>query len=281
MPNAKDFREAFFQDGAIKVPGMLDANQLAKVKACFDWSIENPGRAAAAIYAGTPDEHHNDISNAKALPVYTPMLEAAPFVDFLAELWGSEHVWYLGEELFVKEGEVKRSPWHQDTAYGPFCGAHLANCWMSFDPLPIANSLEVIRGSHRGPQYDGAAYDDPKHDAKPMWGDGTFEPLPDIEAERRADPHRWDVLSWAVDPGDVIICHSGALHGGAPVDAGCPKRRTLVLRFWGDEAYYRPLPATKPDYFHDVRDSVGRMGEFFSEMREGDPFRFPRALQLR
>ena len=277
-----EWASALFADGAIKVPGLLAPAMLAEVQACFEWSIANPGRAATRIYPGTPDEHYNDISNPKARAVYEPMLRAAPFADLLAQLWGSEHVWYLGEELFVKEGgSVKRSPWHQDTAYGPFGGEHLANVWISFDPLPKANSLEIVRGSHHGPLYDGAAYDDPDDDTKPMWGVQQMPRLPDIEAERRVDPHAWDVLCWPVDPGDVIICHSGALHGGAPVNAECPQRRTLVLRFWGDDAFYRPLPKSKPNYFHDVRDSVGRAAEVFGAMAPGDPFRLPRALQLR
>ena len=275
-------RAAFHVDGAVKVENMLDPAALSAVRACFDWSIANPGKSATKIYAGTSDEHYNDIANPKAREVYETMLKAAPFAEFLAELWGSKHVWYLGEEIFVKEGgRVKRSPWHQDTAYGPFAGEHLANCWISFDALPKANSLEIVRGSHHGPLYDGAAYDDPSDDTKPMWNIDSMPRLPDIEGERKADPRAWDVLSWPTEPGDVIVCHSGALHGGAPVDARCPRRRTLVLRFWGDDVVYRPLPKSKPDYFHDVRDSVGRAAEFFGRFEPGDPFRLPRALQLR
>lgn len=212
------------------------------------------------------------------------MLEEAPFVDFLAELWDSEHVWFLSEEIFIKKGgNVGRSPWHQDTAYVPFTGMHLANCWLSFEHLPKANSLEIVRSSHLGVQYDGSSYNDPSNPTKPMWNVPELPKLPDIEAQRAADPTSWDVLSWPTKPGDVVICHSGTLHGGAPVDPLCPTRNTLVLRFFGDDTTYRALPSTEPDYFHDVREDLTASSTQPKEdrLKNGDPFRDPRLLQLR
>ena len=269
-------KTTFHTDGAIKVEGMLDAAMLAQCKTCFDWSIANPSRHAGVIYTGTTDAHYNDIAHPGALNVYESMLGEAPFVDFLAALWDSDHIWFLSEEIFVKEGaSVGRSPWHQDTSYAPFAGEHLANCWFSFESLPQANSLEIVRGSHHGIRYDGSSYNDPSDPTKPMWNIPELPRLPDIEAERQTDPSAWDVMAWATEPGDVIICHSGALHGGAPVDDDCPSRHTLVLRFFGDDATYRALPSVKPNYFHDVRKDND------TRLKDGDPYRAPEFLQLR
>ena len=269
-------KTAFHTDGAIKVEGMLNDAMLAQCRACCDWSLDHPSRHAGKIFEGTRDEHYNDIAHPKALDVYEPMLRAAPFVDFLAALWDSDHIWFLSEEIFVKEGgQVGRSPWHQDTPYTPFIGEHLANCWMSFESLPQANALEIVRGSHHGTRYDGSSYNDPNDPTKPMWNIPELPRLPDIEAERQADPNSWDVIAWSSEPGDVIICHSGVLHGGAPVDRHCPVRHTLVLRFFGDDTTYRALPGVRPDYFHDVRK------ENDPRLQDGDPYRAPEFLQLR
>lgn len=78
------------------------------------------------------------------------------------------------------------SPWHQDTAFIAATGDRLVNVWMSFESLPKGNSLELVRGSHTGPQYDGSAYQDPHDPSKPVRGEKWFPRLPDIEVEREA-----------------------------------------------------------------------------------------------
>ncbi len=196
--------------------------------------------------------------------------------DFVASLWDSRNVWFLGEELFIKSGgKTGRSPWHQDTSYIAANGPHLANIWISFEHLPRENALEVVRGSHRGPQYDGTSYMDPANPTRPLWGDGTFPQLPDIEADLKLNPASWDVLSWSLEPGDALVFHSGTLHGGAPLTPACPVRHTLVMRFFGDKFFYRPLPTAKPDFPHDIREFDDR------SMTPGQPFRSPYFTQLR
>ena len=54
----------------------------------------------------------------------------------VAALWGEERMWYLGEQLFLKEnGFSRRTPWHQDTSYLRMMGSQLVACWVSLDPL--------------------------------------------------------------------------------------------------------------------------------------------------
>ena len=211
---------------------------------CYDWSIAHPGPLSARVFPGTVNEHYNDNANPEARSMYKELARKGPFGAFLADLWGSEHVWLFAEEIFAKEGgRVGRSPWHQDSSYVPFGGEHWVNCWISFEAIPKECSIEVVRGSHRETLYDGTSYDDYDDPTKPLWGDGSLPRLPDIEAERAADPDSWNVLSWGGAPGDVILLHPSGLHGGGPLYAeSCPERHTLVLRFFGDDAYYRPLP---------------------------------------
>ncbi len=269
-------RDTFARDGAFKAEALLSAAELAECRRCFEFNLANPGPTALELYSGTSDAQYNDLGTEKSLEVYRPMLEGLGFADFLAELWGSEHVWYFGEEIFVKNGgKVGRTLWHQDTPYFPAEGAHLANIWLSFEALPAHNALEVVRGSHAGTMYDGAAFMDPDDPTRPLWGTDDLPRLPDIEAERAVDPGSWDVLSWDLAPGDAVVLHSGSLHGGAPVDADCPTRHTLVLRFFGDDLRYRPFPDAKPDYFMDLRAFD------VDNLQAGDLYRGAHFLQLR
>lgn len=121
---------------------------------------------------------------------------------------------------------------------------HWANFWISYEALPERNCISIVRGSHRGKLYNGTAYTDPNDPTKPLHPDSDLPRLPDIDSELARDPKSWDVVSWETTPGDVIVFHPFALHGGAPVDAATPDRHTIVLRFFGDDAVYSSLPNT-------------------------------------
>jgi ectoine hydroxylase-related dioxygenase (phytanoyl-CoA dioxygenase family) len=273
-------RDAFASAGAVLIEGFLNATQLAMCRAAFDWNIANPGPAAHTLFPGTGKEHHNDNANPRAAEHLKQLARSIPFGGLFAELWGSEHVWYFAEEVFMKKGGVGgRSPWHQDTSYLPWAGEHWANAWISFEAVPKANSLEIVRGSQRGVLYDGTDFRDADDPTAPLHGSESGLPrLPDIEAERRADPSAYDILSWAVRPGDIVVLHPGSLHGGGPVDESFPDRHTLVLRFFGDDATFRALPQIS-------KARYPRQGMLFRKelehLRDGQPFRAPVFEQLR
>ncbi|MNZ62425.1 Phytanoyl-CoA dioxygenase (PhyH) [compost metagenome] len=179
--------------------------------------------------------------------------------------------------MFAKEGgKSGRGPWHQDTANLPWAGEHWGNAWITFHKIPKKNSLEIVRGSHRGIQYDGASFANAEDPTDPLYGDGSLPRLPHIDKDLAEDPNAWDVLSWPITPGDVVLLHPHSLHGGAAVDADCPDRHTLVLRFFGDYARFRCLPTSNPKY--------ARNGVLFSEemakLNEGEPFRSPIFRQI-
>jgi hypothetical protein len=75
----------------------------------------------------------------------------------------------------------------------------------------------------------------------------------------------------------VLVLHPGTLHGGAPVDPGFPDRHTLVLRFFGDDATFSPLPEVS-------RGGYARNGVLFREemaaLEDGQPFRSPTFRQV-
>ncbi|WP_016883703.1 MULTISPECIES: phytanoyl-CoA dioxygenase family protein [unclassified Rhodococcus (in: high G+C Gram-positive bacteria)] len=270
-------RQAFRNDGAVLIEDCLDETQLAQCHEAFMWAVDNPGPHVFRPLDGTELRTHIDNANPLAKERLDELVSSLPFGNLFADLWGSEHVWYFAEEIFLKQGGTSgRGPWHQDTANLPWAGRHWGNAWISFQSLPKQNSLEIVRGSHRGIQYDGASFLNPDDPTEPLYGDGTYPRLPDIEAERAVDPDAYDVISWAIDPGDVLVLHPRSLHGGAPVDAATPDRHTLVLRFFGDDATFRPLPDANPNY---ARNGV-LFADEMAKLNEGEPFRSPIFRQL-
>ena len=275
------FKKTLLEDGVAVFRGLLSPEEVDQARACFDWSLDNPSPIAiddsADDYIMRIDNHHPDSHE-----VYGDLVRTLPFAKLLKEVWDSEHIWYSAEETFWKKGNLQgtlydgRTPWHQDTAYAPFGGPHWVNCWISFDSVPKSYSLEAIRGSHRGTLYDGCAFD-PSDPTAPLWGDKIDPPLPrlpNIEAERKADPTSWDVVSFDVEPGDVVFVHPGCLHGGATVDGQFTERHTVVLRFFGDAAVWGDLPVNDDLDETQKKAAPGRIGE------PGEPYRGPQFLQV-
>lgn len=262
-------RKAYRDDGAVVIRGLLSPAELAQCRAEFDWAVENPGPNATRMYEGTPWASFVDNSNPLHKPRLDQVVPTLPLGRFFADLWGSEHAWYFAEEVFLKTGgRGGPTQWHQDTSYLPWGGMHWGNAWISFEAVPKVNALGIVRGSHRGVRYDGPTFVDPDDPTAPLHGGDALPRLPDIEADRSA----FDILSWATEPGDVVLVHPNSLHGGAPVDASFPDRHTLVLRFFGDDSHFHPLPEVSNSGF-------ARNGPLFVEemarLNAGDAFRAP------
>lgn len=229
-------RQRFREDGVVFIKSALDSRSLAMAEEAYKWSLEHPS-PAAATFPGKDSRavFYQDLANPAAFPAYRELLEQSPAADITAQLWGAPDVWFMYEQVFLKQGgESRRTPWHQDSSYLPIDGDNIAVMWITFEPVAKENSLEFVRGSHRGVLYNGSRFD-PEDDTAPLYPNGELPRLPNIEAERA----NWDIVSWAVEPGDVLVFHPAMLHGGAPTHPGI-RRRTLSLRFFGDDAVYTP-----------------------------------------
>ena len=273
--NFTELGAQFQSDGVVCVRGALDSASRRLARAAYDWSLSHSSPNSAQ-FQGTPSapaKFYQDLLNPDALTGYRTMLEESCAADVVAALWNAPDVWFMYEQVFLKEGcESRRTPWHQDSSYLPIEGSRIAVMWISFEPVAKEDSLEFVRGSHRGVLYDGSRFD-PNDDTAPLYADGSLPRLPNIEAERE----RWDVVSWGIEPGDVLIFHPRMLHGGAPTHHG-RRRETLSLRFFGDDAVFARRPGGRPER---EGKSTSVFGELYSKLSPGDPFRHPKFPKLR
>jgi len=268
--------EQFRKDGVVCVRGALDAAWMATAFEAYQWSMANPS-GNLIHFRGTssaPGVFYQDQSNLTCFPAYRKLLETSPIADLVAMLWRSVPVWFMYEQVFLKQGgESRRTPWHQDLSYLPIEGNAIAVVWITFNAVAKEDSLEFVRGSHRGPLYDGTRFD-PEDDTAPLYNTKEMPRLPDIEAQR----DRWEIVSWDIQPGDVLVFHPAMLHGGAPTHKGSV-RRTLSLRFFGEDVVFAARPG-------DGVRAVGSEGtNVFSEpskvLQPGDPLRHSSFHQLR
>lgn len=264
--NWAEARAAYAQDGAVHVPGALSKTDLAAALGAWEWSLANPSALASKFRQATQSTFYHDLYNPECLGGYREMLEASPVPGIVAQLWGSDNVWFMYEQVFLKEGgETRRTPWHQDSSYLAVEGDDLAVAWITFDACAKEDSLEFVRGSHKGTLYNGSRFE-LGDDTAPTHPDSPLPRLPDIEAAR-AD---FDIVSWAVEPGDLVVFHPATLHGGAPTHPG-KRRRTLTLRFFGADATYAAR----------VGGAGPRIKGFHERKRTGDPFGDASFLKVR
>ena len=256
----------YYLDGVTCLRDALDVEYLRQARDCFDWSVAHPTTSACTFYESDEGKFYQDLCHPQGAEIYRQLLEDSPLADIVAKLWGSDNVWFLYEQVFLKHGtETRRTPWHQDTSYLALDGVNIATVWICFDPVEAGHSLEFVRGSHRQTLYNGSAFD-PDDDTLPIYQDGLPR-LPDIETDRS----KWDIVSYDITPGDIVIFHPSTLHGGAATQAGT-QRRTLSLRFFGDDAVYAERPNEAP------APLVTGLHETLSA---GQPFRHPAFPQLR
>lgn len=258
-------RLRFARDGVVFLPKALNEDQLAAALEAWRWSLAHPALGGKVAQAND-STFYQDLYNPRVLDGYRPMLEASPLPEMCARLWGTPSVWFMYEQVFLKEGgETRRTPWHQDASYLPIGGFDTAVAWITFDPLEKSDSLEFVPGSHRGTLYNASSFA-LGDDTDPLFPNAGLPRLPDIEATRQT----WEIVSWPVTPGDVVVFDVATLHGGAATHPG-QRRRTLTLRFFGERAIYAPKAG---------RVGLPNVPGLGQQLKPGDPFRDPAFLRL-
>ena len=273
----RSLTQRYREDGVVYLPKVLDAGMLELAREGFEWSRANPSSAAQHLFPGNDTLFYQDLFNTLSWPHYAPLLQQAQLGALMARLFGCENVWFFFEQIFLKAGVSRRTPWHQDTSYFPVDGADMSVMWISLDPVPLPQALEFVRGSHRGKLFDGSAFTG-EDDTLPLYNVAEMPRLPDIEAQR----DQFDILAWAVEPGDVLIFHPSTLHGGGHTEAG-GERRTISLRFFGDDCHFVQRPGVAKDSAVGFNRNVSGsrdVSEFYEGLVPGDKFRHPDFLKL-
>jgi ectoine hydroxylase-related dioxygenase (phytanoyl-CoA dioxygenase family) len=159
------------------------------------------------------------------------------------ELMRSETVRFFHEHVLVKEpGATEPTPWHHDDPYYGIDGMQNVSMWIALDGVPSPSGLQFVAGSHLW----GRRFVPRKFIDQSPYGvaDERFELLPDDD--ELVGDH--EVLSWDIEPGDVLAFHYRTLHS-APGNLLATRRRAVSLRWLGDDARFGVRPwETSPPY---------------------------------
>ncbi len=172
-----------------------------------------------------------DMCNWRRIPEFEAFVRHSPAAEFAARLMGSRTAQFFHDHVLVKEPRSSIvTPWHHDLPYYCVGGEKTVSFWIALDPVPRETSLRCIAGSHL---WRGVLR--PKHfDGRDLYEDDRTAEMPDIDGH----PDRYDILSWAIEPGDAVAFDFRTVHGAAGNDHRQDRRRIASMRWVGDGAVF-------------------------------------------
>ncbi len=232
--------DALARDGAVVVRDVLPAAWLDRLSEAIDGELVQ-GSPTGSEFGGSEGRFYGDVFLWLRSPAFRAVAMDSPLPELAAHLMHATSVHLFYDQLFVKEpGSVEPTPWHQDLPYWPISGKQIISIWIPVDRATPENGVVTyVRGSHLwGRTFRPQAFG--KSGNARAFDDSPFEPIPDIEAER----DRHELLTWSLEPGDVLVHHAMTIHGATGNPSVAARRRALAIRYAGDDARYAPRPGT-------------------------------------
>ena len=250
---------AFETDGAICLRGVISHEWLEVLWEAADVAATMPPMDAYQAY-------FRRIHLRRVISGFDRFCRESPLPGLVAKIFRTPKVNFLYDQLFVKEPDmVDRTVWHNDQPTWPIRGWPVMSFSVPLDPVDKSvGALEFICGSHNWNAWYQPPFGDElgrvKTNPEPSPG---FIPLPDFEKERE----RHEIVTWDLEPGDVIAFHALAVHGGTGNSSGDKTRRAYTPRYAGAEAYYQDvshIPATNERMINpDLKTGDGLDSEMF------------------
>ncbi len=239
----------YWRDGAVCVRKAFDAAEVELARRAIDAVLGSPSPHAKRASSADDGAFVEDFCNWQRIPELEAFVRTSGAAAIAGTLMGTDVVRLYHDHVLVKEpGTRQRTPWHQDLPYYNVDGHVNVSMWCPVDPVSRAATLEFVAGSHLGPWYMPRSF----LDGQAKWfPDGSLEELPDIAA----DPQRYPVIGWALEPGDAVFFHMLTLHTAAGVE-GPHRRRVLSVRFLGHDMVHAPRPWTTSPPFPGLEDEL-------------------------
>jgi ectoine hydroxylase-related dioxygenase (phytanoyl-CoA dioxygenase family) len=246
---SQDHIDAYRLDGAVLVKGLF-GDWVDTLSAGVERNMAEPGPYASEnLKAGEAGRFFDDYCNWTRIVEFADTVRRSPAAEVAAALMGSTTVQVFHDHVLVKEpGTSKPTPWHQDAPYYFVEGRQTVSFWAPLDAVREA-TLRCVAGSHL---WDKPVLPTRWLSEENFYPDAeSYLPVPDPDA----DPDRYQVLEWEMEPGDAVAFDFKTLHG-ARGNLSATRRRAFSLRLLGDDARYvtRPGPTSPPFPGHGMAD---------------------------
>lgn len=219
-------------DGVVLLKGVFTpwVERLAEGVTALMASPSEYGHARTVIPKDGSPPFFQDYCNWARIPAFSEFVFQSAAAEIAAALMQSQTAKFFHEHTLVKPaGGSTVTPWHHDQPYYCVSGRQNVSFWIPLDPVAEATSLRCIRGSHRWE----AEYSPTRFNGTKLYEHTRFSALPDIDAHE----DEYDIVSWALEPGDAVAFHFRTVHG-ARGNPGARARRVFSARWVGDDAAF-------------------------------------------
>lgn len=235
-------------DGVLHVPGAIDQEWVERLTQVAVRNLEHPSTWVNDSATGsTSGRMFTDRYQWRENAEIRAFIFESGVAGLMAQVMNSREVRFYFDHLLIKEPSTDlATPWHQDIPYWPFDGKQIGSAWLALTAASVDESgMEFVRASHEDdviyrPEVFGRQDAD---NPNASWtGLDGGKPVPDIDADREA----FDIVSYNVEPGDLLLFSAWILHG-APGNRSTDKRRMAFSTRWlGDDAIWAPGVGTDP-----------------------------------
>ena len=231
--------ETYHRDGVLLLPGMFDKDWIELLNKGLDANIETPTRRSRIWYKDTSGRSmFYDHTAWQGIEEYRKFIFNSPAAQICGQLMRSTTINFFFDSVFVRStGTQFETPWHQDEPYWSVEGYDACSIWMPLGPVKRKNALSFVPGSHRlktvFKQYNFGDLNPvrKKNVDQVDFSDIAEQEFPDINA----DPKRFGVVSWDMQPGDCIAFNGRTMHGGSgKLDDDC-ELRVFTTKWVGDD----------------------------------------------
>jgi ectoine hydroxylase-related dioxygenase (phytanoyl-CoA dioxygenase family) len=223
---------AFRRDGAVCVRSAVSVEWLAQLRSASDRVLRTPPWLVATDGVALPDTFLWIYEK-----TFDDFLRSPGIAAVAGNLMESTSTRLFYDQVLAKTpGQQTRTHWHQDLPYWPLVGSQLCSIWLALDHVNSENGgLEYVAGSHTW----NKVFRPPLEDGDTFFDDTGFEIPPDVDQCRS----QYEILSWALEPGDCVVHHALTLHASFPNNSEQP-RRGYITRWIGDDVTFDPRPKT-------------------------------------
>ena len=228
--------DIYHRDGVVPLRDMFDKDWIELLIKGLNVNCESPTERSRIW--DKDDAGHTmfyDTLAWREIEEYKKFIFDSPAAQICGQLMKTKAVHYFFDAVFVRSPGTKfETPWHQDEPYWSIEGYDACTLWMPLVPVKEKNCLSFVPGSHLfksvfNQKNFGEITGHPKDQVD--FSKVADQEFPDINA----DPGRFGVVSWEMQPGDCIAFNGRTMHGGSGKLDNDRQLRIFTTKWLGDD----------------------------------------------
>ena len=241
--NLKKIKKDYLNDGVTIIRNFIDLHWIQEMQIAIDHILSVPGKASIEY---TPKEntgrYYGDFFIWRRNKSFKKFAFDSNLPELASKILDSKNINFFYDQLLVKEPKTKEpTPWHHDLPYWPIKGNHIISFWVGFDRVSKkTGAVEYIKGSHKWNKFFAPASFGKNTRFENNYKNMGLEAMPDINSNLGD----YEILSWDLNPGDIIVHHPLVIHGSLGNFSSKTRRRGLALRYIGDDVTWDDRPGT-------------------------------------